>query len=603
MNSRFLSVVRQLKQRKIVQWSLAYLAAAWVVLQVLDVLKDQFLWGLVFQRSITAMLVVGFLAMLVFAWYHGEKGRQKSSGMELLMLATLLVLAGAAITVVRRTTPTEPATAFVPSAEAATVPGLAERTSIAVLPFANLSDDKSLTYFSDGFTEELINRLANVPGLRVASRSSSFALRDDANPVAEAGRRLGVATVLEGSIRKSGNHVRVTAQLINAGNGFHMWSETYERQISGGNLFGLEDEVTREISEALNLRFENKSAGRPPSTNPAAYDAYLRGLFFYRQSVLSDSAMRYFQLAIERDPGFAVAHGALARVYDERNFAMGHDSAKYREMAFVQIEKALALDPDLAEAYTARGSLNWTLQNGFPHVASAQDYRRAVQLNPNSAEAHEQLGGLYGHIGLHEKSMAHMLAALRLDPYNVQASRRLARALSYEGRYQEALEELNKGSGARRNYDLPIILWKLGRTEEAKQVIQEQLRESVEAFEKTGKLSLDAPPGYDYVSVHAMLLAQEGNHAEAERQIATAIRWGSGQSHFHHSAFHIACAYAMMDRPVDALRWLRRAAREGFPNYPVFTREAALKKLERNADFRAFMAEQKKLFEYHQSVL
>ncbi|MGQ0812884.1 MAG: hypothetical protein ACT4O1_00255 [Gemmatimonadota bacterium] len=212
-----------MKNRKLVQWALAYLAGAWLLLQVADVIGAHFGWPPAVMRALIALLAIGFFGALIVAWYHGERGVQRVSGPELLMLAALFVIAGGVVAFVG-TTPSERSSAVSHAANPRAP--IAEQRSIAVLPFANFSDDAANEYFSDGMTEELINALANVPGLRVAARTSSFAFKGEKANIAEVAQRLNVGTVVEGSVRRAGGRIKVTAQLINAADGFHLWSNT-----------------------------------------------------------------------------------------------------------------------------------------------------------------------------------------------------------------------------------------------------------------------------------------------------------------------------------------------------------------------------------------
>ncbi|MGH7470793.1 MAG: hypothetical protein ACRENP_22835, partial [Longimicrobiales bacterium] len=194
------ALLHALRKRAIVQWVIAYLAVAWLLLQLLSILADQFNWPLALQRGFTVPLAVGVLAAIVIGWYHGEEGRQRIGAVELIMLAAIGLIAGAALQVVRRNSYAA-ADALVEPAGMPRASAAPARTSIAVLPFVNHSGDRDTDYFSDGITEQLIDALANSPDLHVASRTSSFAFKGDRANVVEIGRRLQVANVLEGSVR------------------------------------------------------------------------------------------------------------------------------------------------------------------------------------------------------------------------------------------------------------------------------------------------------------------------------------------------------------------------------------------------------------------
>lgn len=220
----------ELKERKIVQWALAYLAGAWALLQVVALLSEAYAWPASVMRVLPVLVAVGFVAVLVLAFYHGERGAKSVSTPEMVMMTSLLVLAGAAVGWVRISSGAaapEPTPALA-SAFAASV---AEQGSIAVLPFADLSPEKDQEYFSDGLSEELLNVLSQLPELRVASRTSAFSFKGKDVAIDSIARALKVRHLIEGSVRKDGDRVRITAQLIDASTGYHLWSETYERDL------------------------------------------------------------------------------------------------------------------------------------------------------------------------------------------------------------------------------------------------------------------------------------------------------------------------------------------------------------------------------------
>jgi adenylate cyclase len=250
------SMLQRLKERKLVQWGLAYLAGAWILLQVLGELRDTYAWPPVILRVVTALAGVGFFAALVIAYYHGEKGEQRVGGTELALLAAILAVAGGVVWAVGRSQ----AAGSTPAANSVNSAAALPARSIAVLPFENLSSDPENEYFSDGITEEILSGLAKVEGLKVAARTSSFAFKHKNVPVGEIGDLLGVAHVLEGSVRKAGNRIRISAQLVNTRTGYHLWSESYDRELK--DVFAIQDEISRAIIGTLTTRLA--VGGRPP---------------------------------------------------------------------------------------------------------------------------------------------------------------------------------------------------------------------------------------------------------------------------------------------------------------------------------------------------
>jgi tetratricopeptide (TPR) repeat protein len=253
------------------------------------------------------------------------------------------------------------------------------------------------------------------------------------------------------------------------------------------------------------------------------------------------------------------------------------------------VEKALALDPTLAEAYVARGNMAWTIERGFDHEAATRDFRRAIELNPRLAAGHEALGAVYHHVGLNERALQEFRTGIELDPHSNFGKFRIPRVLLYQGKFAEALSQLERAPDRDTNWHWPLALWYNGRPEEALSAARDQLNRH--------------PNPGDVLSVCALILAGTGRAKEAEAEIAEAIRLESGGSHFHHAAYNIASAYALMGRNDSALQWLKRVAREGFPNYELFLRDPNLNSLRRDAEFRRFLDEQRKLWEHYAAVL
>jgi len=387
--------------------------------------------------------------------------------------------------------------------------------AIAVLPLANRSADPENEYFSDGMTEEIINALAKVPGLQVASRSSCFAFKGKQVDIRQVGEKLGVASVLEGSVRKVGNRIRITAQLINVENGYHLWSETYDRQLE--DVFAIQDEISRAIVDALKLRL-GSDAGQlvAPTKNLEAYTLYLKGRFFFNK--FTDAGLRkgldLFQQSLLQDPGYARSYAGIADCWC--NLAddwVVPDDAYPRAKAAAT--RALQQDPELAEAITSIGKVLCWYEWDFP--GAEQQLRRAVALNANYAEGHWAFGSVLPTVGLLGEAVEEMRKALTLDPLYPEYSRWLGRFLLYAGDYvaaiaqthktielnadyfpsyldigaaclaqgqsEEALEWFRRGQGLEtsvRSYDAFIVraLAPLGRSEEAKEILNRLEEES-----------------------------------------------------------------------------------------------------------------------------
>jgi TolB-like protein/Tfp pilus assembly protein PilF len=376
------SLLVRLKERKLVQWALAYLAGAWLLLQVVDVLGQNFDWPRTLFRSVTVVLAVGFLAALVLAWYHGAQGRQRVGGVELLMLSTLLVVAGAAVALVDRAEDAPGVSAVAGFVADAPLPR-AERNSVAVLPFANLSRDPDNEYFSDGITDEILTTLANVGDLRVISRTSVMRYKSTEKSLRQIAAELGVAHVLEGSVQRAEGRVRITAQLIEAATDTHLWAERYDRPLE--DVFAVQSEIARQIARALQARLspaERARLERPRTTDLATYDYVLRGREILRRHNPRDAevGLALLRRARELDPTYADAHVAVAQAFLTQ-YVFSGDRAWLDSMS-VAARRAIDLDPQHAGGHSALG---WALDFQGDREAALEVHQRAVALNPNDA--------------------------------------------------------------------------------------------------------------------------------------------------------------------------------------------------------------------------
>jgi eukaryotic-like serine/threonine-protein kinase len=311
--------------------------------------------------------------------------------------------------------------------------------AIAVLPFTNMSADPENEYFADGMTEEIINALGKLPGIHVASRTSSFAFKGKEADVREIGEKLGVSTVLEGSVRKVGNRIRLTAQLINVESGYHLWNETYDRQLE--DVFAVQDDISRAIVTALTLRLgSDQGQVVAPTKNLEAYTLYLKGRFFFAK--LSEPALRrsldLFNQALLQDPALARAYAGIADAWC--NLAddwVAPDDAYPRAKGAA--ERALQREPELAEAITSLGKvLGW---HEWKFADAEVQLAKAVALAPNYAEAHYVHGTILPSVGRLQDAIDTMRKALVLDPLSVHYSEWLARFLLYDGDYDAAIAQ------------------------------------------------------------------------------------------------------------------------------------------------------------------
>jgi TolB-like protein len=346
---------------------------------------------------------------------------------------------------VSESAPAPEATGVAPAKPTGNVSALAPPPhSIAVLPFVNMSGDPKQDYFSDGLSEELLNSLVSIPDLQVAARTSSFTFKGNNENVADIARKLHVGAVLEGSVRKDGNQVRITAQLINASTGFHLWSQTYDRDLK--NVLPLQTEIATAVTRALKATLLADAAATIEiggTQNPAAFDAYLRGKNLDRSGFSKENSlarMAFFSEAIRLDPKFARAYVNAAEVQMgyAGNFAPGPEIRSWCSRARENAGKAIGLAPELGEAHVA---MALTLERGYLDFARAQaEYERALSLAPNDPGVLMRSGRFFVAMGHTEEGLSNIRRAIAMDQLNPQGYAFLSFALSDAQRYREAIE-------------------------------------------------------------------------------------------------------------------------------------------------------------------
>ena len=353
-------------------------------------------------------------------------------------------------------------------------------------------------------------------------------------------------------------------------------------------------------------RYSSRTAKHPAasgaavmSANSAAYDAYMRGMVKVSSENPSDNqdAIKLFEQAVATDPTFASAYAELSRAstIKARYLASDAERKKSYEDAEVAVDKALAINPNLAEGHFARGLMLWTPYKRFPHAQAIQSYRRAIELDPNFDEAHHQLGFIYLHIGMLDKAQQEIEKALAINPGNTLARYRLGVIDMCRAKYAEAFQIFNS-TPLEQNPELLAFytsnaLFRLGRNGEASALIDRYFTDY--SKDKGGMVT----------SVKAMMLAKTGKNSEAEATIQHAVEIGRGYAHFHHTSYNIASAYALMNEPEQAMKWLQVTADEGFPNYPLFEGDAQLDNLRKDPRFIAFIAQQKQQWEQFSATL
>jgi TolB-like protein/Tfp pilus assembly protein PilF len=437
------NLVSELKRRRVFRVLVGYGIVSFAVLQVVEPIMHALHMSDATLTYTVVALALGFPVAVMLAWAFDinagkiERTAPLAAGPRDVRLGLVLlaigVLAAAPGTIwyffVRK--PAQPG----PAAEA-----VATMASIAVLPFVNLSSDKEQEYFSDGISEEILNVLARLPELSVAARTSSFQFKGEKRDVAQIAAQLKVRMVLEGSVRKQAEKVRITAQLIDAQTGFHLWSQTYDRDLK--DIFAIQDEIARAIGDELKIRVGKKGASGSAvrgTTSPQAHDLYLHGLAQWQVRRADElwAAKESFERAIAADPGFAEAWGGLAlchAVLPDYTVRISYKDAhaRGREAA----EQALVLDPTQAEPYAALGSIESDEGHYQTGVALL---KRAVVLRPSFATARQWLGTSLMMLGAREESLASLARAAELDPRSVIVAANYSSMLMLAGRNADAI--------------------------------------------------------------------------------------------------------------------------------------------------------------------
>ncbi|MDH4029435.1 MAG: tetratricopeptide repeat protein [Chromatiales bacterium] len=523
-------ILQELQRRNVFKVAMVYLIASWVLIQVAETTFPALQlpeWTVTF---VVVVLGILFPIAVIFAWAFEltPEGLKKtgevdpgesitsSTGQRInyLIIGTLVIAV-----VVLVTTHGGLGGSGQPSADA-------DKTkSIAVLPFVNMSDDASNEYFSDGLSEELLNVLAQVDGLRVAARTSSFHFKGQNEDLRSVGDKLGVEHVLEGSVRKSGNRIRVTAQLIKVDDGFHLWSDTYDHEMD--DVFRIQDEISLAVVDALKVNLlgaDRQRLTKRATTNVEAHNLYLRGRQFLHLRTLEsvEQAEKLFEQAVRMDPGYALAYSGLS---DATNLLSTNHQLMPAETAYERtaplLERAMVLDPESAEVWASRGLAEMNISN----LEAAEDaLRRAMELNPSYAPAYLwYASALAGAPGRAEEAIEILRKTLEIDPLSRVAQNNIAANYLELGRYEDAATQWRRLVTLDPDYPTGYLgLYRLNRT----------------FF-------------FDLDEAHRWLLKA---HAVSERDVRTTIEF--------------VFLYSDLDMPEQAQRWNRRIMLES-PEHPM----------------------------------
>jgi TolB-like protein/tetratricopeptide (TPR) repeat protein len=551
---------RRLKQRKLVQWTLAYIAAAFALLQGVDIVAQRFGWPEQTMRFVIIALSVGLFVTLVLAWYHGERGAQRATGTELLILALLLAIGGGLLWRFGSTArgPTEQSGAARPAVESKSE---INAKSVAVLAFANLSDDKGSEYFSDGISEELLTVLQKIPGLHVAARTSAFSFKGKNATAQEIGQKLGVAHLVEGSVRKAGDVVRIAARLTQAHTGEEQWSENYTRNLK--DVFAVQTELAQTIVEQLKgqltggaanpetkaaIQAQVQAAEKGGTKNVEAHESYLQGRFFLNRHSEKETgqARVAFERAVELDPNFALAWAGLAQthVWDCNYGTEGGQKGFNDHLAAARdaVERALAIEPDLPDALYPKAVIETNFDYNWK--GAAETLRKALAVAPQDPTLLEWAGSLAFTRSQPQQGFDLSRRAVALDPVNARARAILANSLSNAGNQEESRAEYARV--IELNPSAPNSYAALGMT----YLLQGKFEEAATAAEKDTT---------DWARLLTVSCARWGQKRVPESDAALAeLIAKNGEV----AAYQIAEVYGYRNDRDKAFEWLERARRQ-----------------------------------------
>lgn len=419
----------ELKRRRVPRVLAGYLVIAWAAIQVADTIAPRL--GIA-DWVVTALIVVaavGLPVALILAWFinldsSGVRSLRVAGAVGVMLLAGVVVYA---------------------AVSGRRLSGSDTLDAVAVLPFANLSGDPAQEAFADGIAEEILNALTQVPELKVAARTSAFAFKNEKTDVREVARKLGVKAVLGGGVRKSGNQLRITAQLTDGRNGYNLWSQSFER--SAGDVFAIQDEIARAIVAALRVRMTDgalPTVKRGGTSNLSAHELYLVGLSHFARRRPADlrRAIELFEQAIAADSTYALAWAGLAKVYAVAPFYLELPIEETARRGRAAATRALQLDPRNAEAHAALGDI--AIHADYDFATAESHLKRAIALKPSYMQAWDWLAEVYVATDRMDEAIAAARRAVELDPIALRSNGLYAHILSVAGRYDESLAQFAK---------------------------------------------------------------------------------------------------------------------------------------------------------------
>ena len=579
------SFVRELGRRNVIRVALAYLAGSWLLIQVADTVLPRLGFSDRAVVNVILVLAVGFLPALLLAWIFQwtPQGIQRDTPtsapsspaatrlFDRALITTLVLAVGYFAFDKFVLDPARDASQVQRAREEGRADAFVRaygNRSIAVLPFVNLSPDPEQEYFSDGIAEELLNLLAKVPELRVISRSTAFTFKGKDIVVPEVAKKLNVAHILEGSVRRSGNRLRITAQLIDAQTDTHLWSETYDREM--GDVFAIQDEISAKVVEELKLQL----LGGAPSAeqvDPRAYDLYLRGRHLLHRDVSADAdreALGYLEKVVEMEPEWVPGITELLRAVYRQSNDVPAQRAEYRRRGWALLETLERADKQGARALGWRGWLTWQWLGDVQ--LAARYLERSSMIDPENIDHLRGESAFLGELGRYEEALAVAEYLVVNDPGCTPCIGNMVFNLRNLGRHREAAERLEKIL----DWHVPTssTYWALGLS----WLVAGEPEKALGYFDAMGQ-----PPGQNLGRL--MALHDLGREAEFEQEFARFRETNTDHPE------GIARAYAWTGQKDEAFEWLDRMVEQDGPEYAGLVKTDLYSKLKDDPRWPAFL--------------
>ncbi len=599
----------EIKARKIRKRLVIYLSSSITVLGVVNLFSRIYDFPFVFFNCVLVALLCGIPSTLVHGWYHGLKKKQRMQKREIIFHTFIFVVAAVLII---RTAGTSRISLLPPDAK-----------FVAVLPFQNLNDSKEDEYFSDGIMEDILTQLSKIGDLKVISRTSVMQYKNTKKNLREIADELGVASILEGSVRRTGNRVRITSQLINARSDEHLWAETYDREMK--DIFEIQSDVAKSIAAALHAVLspnEIEQIDNPGTENLDAYGFYLRGRDYFYNYTNQDNerAIELYREALKVDPNYALAYAGLAEAYGRKIY---YDySQDWSDSSLTFSNRAIELNPNLAEGYKALGDVYNVSED---YSLSLIQYLKAIKLNPNYAAAIANIGFTHYKLGAFDEALVWMKKAMMVEPGSARWTSNVAVEYYNLGFDSLATVWFQRAMALQPEFFFPKVVMTYidiyaGKYDSARATIKNLLESYPEVppiLETAGDIELlagnlkQAKTYFEKAALNSSFRSESGiklayvltklnKRAEAKEILDENLADEADDlAHFKegNNAYFIAAAYVISQNYKKAIQVLSRAVELGYRNYRWFSVDPMMVPLRNNPEFFTLAAKLKSEYE------